>query len=123
MNTKSEYTDLQLQQAIVKELSELINPSFLVQKTDIDNSYYYCHAMVFWDTKQEITSREWDWIVRELENKLSDFNNGRTYAMLLAESVGCPFPHATPSGLLLTMHTSWQQRAIVYFKTIGKEIV
>lgn len=96
-----------LKLALARELPELI--------------YINEHHCFWWkDTRYAtgISSREWEWVMREVETKLSrDYKSHRwtNYeAMLLGT--------ATNKKVRSTAILSWQTRAITYFKTIGKEI-
>ena len=92
------YTDLQLQLFLAKELPELIRlqarGSF--NRGVIDEFY--------WLEGYKVTPREWDWVVKEVEKKLSI-----TTQWDLRASFNDPNP-------------SWQQRTITLAKTLGKQI-
>ena len=93
MNTTT-YTDLQLQLFLAKELPELI-------EIIIDEGI----ELIQWnDTVRLVTPREWDWVVKEVEKKLSI-----TTQWDLRASFNDPSP-------------SWQQRTITLAKTLGKQI-
>lgn len=98
MNTT--HTDLQLQLALVKEL-----PKFIKHYIAYGNNYF-----VWKDTDEYVTPREWDWVINKLLNDL-EIKYYYDFRQNLAEV--CPFPH----------FATWQQRAIAYFATTGKEIV
>lgn len=107
-------TDLQLQLALAKELPELIYLELesKVYPPTLDNRQWY----FYWkDTpaKQDITPREWGWIVRECERKFS-MEQLRDYCHHLGRLGMNGYQCVT---------AAWQQRAIAYFRTIGKEIV
>lgn len=94
-------TDLELKKMLAEELPELI-------------SYY---EYTFWwiphgnvQGSKLVTDREWLWIVAECEKKLSDIQRD-FYIDTLIDST-----EVQAYAILAT----WQQRAIEYFKMIGK---
>ena len=100
-------TDLQLQLALAKVLPELISIGYnqFNWKENTDEGFIM---------GGKVTPREWDWVVRECEKKL-DIHHEDCHWFFKRDAI------AKESGeepFLL----SWQQRAIAYFKTIGKEI-
>jgi hypothetical protein len=112
-------TDLQLKLALAKELPEWIG----FANTGISGGWtdeaeiqqlgmvYGDYVLAWRDTGNEITPREWDWVVNEVIKKLSTADR-IAYGTLL-----CNYEFDKE------LMSTWQQRAIAYFKTIGKEIV
>jgi hypothetical protein len=110
-------TDLQLKLALAKELPEWIgfaNTGISGGWTDEEEiqqlgMVYGDYVLAWRDTGNEITPREWDWVVWKCISKLD-------------VKLQCLITDKIPSTTSL-MAATWQQRAIAYFKTIGKEIV
>lgn len=114
-------TDQQLKLALARELPELV-------------SLYSPDGEAWWlnngSKTYKVTNREWDWIVRECEKKLR-INPGTWqpggighYITTLAILVGdCKSGETSLNECLNTVTANWQQRAIAYFKTMGKKIV
>lgn len=106
-------TNQQLKLALAKELPELISYSV---------SPGFPRIFAWKDTRKEITEREWDWVVREAVNKFhepveNNVQKRHDYIYELGDSID---PHRHEFD---TANATWQQRAIAYFKTIGKEII
>jgi len=106
MNTP---TDRQLKFALAKELPELIEV-FLkctcpVPLEESDNCKCSDYNFFWRDTKAGVTDREWDWVVNEVISN---------------SSVSVELENLVPT--LNWGNATWQQRAIAYFKTVGKEI-
>lgn len=103
--TTQQPTDLQLQLMLAKELSELIliDKFFTGRTTPIANIRFLWHGSL-----DAITPREWDWVVWHLWYKYANKPNIQTH---LNTDYHC------------WQYDTWQQRAIAYYKTIGKEII
>jgi len=110
-------TDLEIQLALAKELPELI---------DIHKFNYGAKTIFrFKDrTSPRITSREWDWIVKECEKKLHRVDHWKfvTELMFLFDwTISCNDSLEEYDNAFVLLQATWQQRATAYFKTIRKE--
>ncbi len=114
--------DQQLKLALAKELPEMI----YISVNDLNFSWR--------KTKTFITDYEWDWVVNQCIGNLKDFGNvefnGGIYSSqqslfvcLLLEIEDWPILGVDACGLTCLTNATWQQRAISYFKVMGKEIV
>lgn len=119
-------TDDQLKIALAGELPELISfshkgspvtPFHSGLQYPSEKDYFYWK-----DSGQAVTEKEWLWIVAECEKKLNE-KQQVWYLQKLSQgrfrdgdrgTIGCIVDRA--------VFATWQQRAIAYFKTIGKEI-
>ena len=101
----TQLSNLQLQLALAKELPKLITSGNLFSKT----IFVWIHEKDIEGNSLEVTPHEWDWIVKELEQRLVS-ENKHLATNLAMESV-------------MSWPMSWQNRATAYFRTIGKEIV
>jgi hypothetical protein len=110
-------TDLQLKLALAKELPELIQP--IHQDCEGYESDKDIIGFQWRDADGAITDREWNWVVREVIKKLGP-SKLNTCSQAYMEFVG---QLGVLTGQESNIMSTWQQRAIAYFKTIGKEIV
>jgi len=103
-------SELSLQLFLAKELPELL-------EVPIDKQEKKANPWPRWkETGIYVNPREWDWIVREVEKRLTDEQRGR-YIWLL--TLGA---HKPTTSSILVLRASWQTRAIALAKTLGKEI-
>lgn len=114
-------TDQQLKLALAKELPELIkvSPKF----------GYKDRPHFFWlDTGKEVTEREWDWVVNRVLQKINTIECWEQLGKEIKTGVCDTRKFGAIGDKTYTIYqgiitVTWQQRAIAYFRTIGKEIV
>lgn len=101
-------TELGLKLALAKELPELIEEVW-----EAKGGYDYFRWL---DTNREITDREWDWVVRKCEKKLTDYE-WTIFTRLLGEVL----TKREKNSILYKswLELNWQQRATAYFKVKG----
>lgn len=111
-------SDLDLQLALAEELPELLH----IHQYNTTGALEDIVTDIEWVKDDYIvTPREWDWIVREVEKKLTE-EQQLDFMLHLCEGTKThsDLGKWTVCDRLLT--APWQTRAIAYFKTIGKEI-
>lgn len=101
-----------LKLALSKELPELITYSDKPKGIWKDDNPFR------WKDMKPVSPREWEWVMREVETKLSRDYKSHRWTAYEAILLGAATDKKVRSAAIL----SWQTRAIAYFKTIGKEI-
>lgn len=126
--------DLKLQLALAQELPALIgillstdDPEFWWKGSEekLDEAGFLCFEYV--------TPREWDWVIRECEKKLTEVQKA-VYAEIVNDLIKegglyndwysgwSGTADSFTRGLFDILNTPWQTRATAYFKTIRKPI-
>lgn len=107
MNEQHTTSDLELQLWLAKQLPKEVE-------------YDPTETTPFWwreDQYRFVTPREWDYIVRRVEEKLTDDEAGE-YVEVLTELSGADVEAGSPS--FVAYFTSWQTRTIALMKVKGE---
>ena len=118
-------TDIELQKLLAAELPELIEDVDTLTDTAFGDGTL--HLFFAWkDTNEEITAREWLWVVAECEKKLNAAQKIQYTELSASECQLVDWGYYAGEAAIdwdevsILVFLTWQQRAVAYFKAIGK---
>lgn len=100
-------TDIELKLALAKKLPELIHISVIPYKENYEPwTHFYWKQPI---EGAQITPREWDWVVREVEKQITAIEFLKFWSALCRVVWGTPI--SMESNTRLVREATWQQRA------------
>lgn len=108
----------ELKLKLVKELPKLLRAYFENKIEGNPNSNRTWYFVWLDGPVEQVTDREWDWVVRECERKLTAIQWLKYFPTLCSVVWGSPI--TMESSIRLVWESTWQQRAIAYFKVKGE---